>query len=112
MLSEAYRKLIHENKNIHINKLADFLGLPLHIVRRELEKTNRSWSYSGCNIPFCRFSKSPMGFVVYYKSKRLFTGNLNSASNFVTHLIWCIENKMFDAPRIESPYLMNLKLGE
>ena len=111
MLSKQQKQVIIENRNVSMPKLAGFLGVPLHYVRLELSKLKRSWSYSGCGIPFCRFSASPMGFVVYYKNKRVFVGCLKSSVSVVDHLIWCIESGVFKLPRIESPYLKNLKFG-
>ena len=111
-ISKNQQRVIVENKNLPVPKLAKFLNLPIHLVRSEIAKTNRAWSYSGCGIPFCRFSKSPLGFVVYYKNKRVFTGCLKSSVNVVDHLIWCIESGMFTKPRIEHPYLDNLNFIE
>lgn len=67
------------------------------------------WSYSGVGIPFMVFEHS---FLVRYKLKHLFSsGELTKAIEAVDHLIWCIENDIFNKPRIDHPYLENLKLG-
>lgn len=113
MITEQQKRVIRENPHLQAGKLARFLGLTVAQVKYA-RPFNVSWSYQGFNIPFCQFDKSDKphwsirkgGFRVAKSS------NLVEAICIIDHLIWCIENNIFNQPRIEHPYLENLKFGE
>ncbi len=108
-MTPQIKRLIKENPNLSNSKIAMLTGLKPHAIRNNRDKSK--WRYSGIGLPFLFFSMSSAMFCVDYKHNRLYTGGINTAINVVDHLIWCIEKGMFDKPRVEHPYLQNLKFG-
>ena len=113
-LTKEQKRVIHENPHLQIGKIAKFLGLKIHVVRYQREKNKSYWSYEGIGIPFCFFDicGNPHWSILKSRFRFAKTSNLKKAISIVDHLIWCIENNMFNQPRIEHPYLENLKFGE
>lgn len=68
------------------------------------------WFYGGVGIPFMHFDSSRPQYEVNYKGHRVARGTFSKCLSIVEHLIWCIENNMFNQPRIEHPYFENLPL--
>lgn len=111
-LTKEQKRVIRENPHLQPSKIAKFLGLSVNTVkyyRRDIF----TWVYSGIGFPFCDFDSCNAQWLVR-KNHALIakTSIINKAINFLDHLIWCIENNMFNQPRIEHPYLENLKFGE
>jgi len=113
-MNEQQKRVIRENPNLQSGVLARFLNLNKNTVKSHRTK-NRScgkWTYSGVGLPKMFFETVNGSFVVKYGSKWVFRGTFDKAVNVVDHLIWCIENGMFNQPRIEHPYFENLSFGE
>ena len=105
-LTKQQKRLINENPNIQAGKLAKLIGCNVRTIHRNRVS---KWSYEGVGIPFLKFD---CVFKVIYKKKYIASSAfIENALNVVVHLIWCIENNMFNKPRIEHPYLENLKFG-
>jgi len=112
-MNEMQKRVIRENPNLQSNKLADFLGLSRNtVISYRYRLGGVSWSYSGIGIPFMYFNKSCAQYFVSKSRGIFYNGLFGKAVNVVDHLIWCIENNMFNQSRIEHPYLVNLKFGE
>lgn len=114
-LTEQQKRVIRENPHLQSGKLAILLVASQASVDSYKYRNNiRVWTYRGFGIPFLRFdfqSKLPC-YRVEYKGSYIFGGFLSVALFVVDHLIWCIENNMFNKPRIEHPYFDNLKIGD
>ena len=104
-MTEQQKRVIRENPHIQSGKLAKLIGCSAKTVQRN---RNHVWSYEGVGIPFMRFD---VLFRVKYKHRFIFASNsMVKSLAVVDHLIWCIENGMFNKARIEHPYFENLKL--
>lgn len=104
-LTSEQEKVINENPHIRGSEIANLIGCNARTVRRNRRSC---WSYSGVGIPFLVFDGS---FRVKYKHKFIFvSSSRDKAIAVVDHLIWCIENNMFNQPRIEHPYFEKLSL--
>ena len=111
-MNDQQRRVIEENPNLSAGKLADFLGLSVNTVKYH-KKNKSNWFYYGVGLPFCCFDIINCQWSVVKNHRRIVkTSSLDKAIKVVDHLIWCIENNMFNQPRIEHPYLENLKFGE
>ena len=110
-LTEKQKRVIRENPHIQSGKLAKLLSCNVKAVRYYRQS---SWSYSGVGIPFMCFdcSGKPHWSIVYKRVRIAKRSLLSDAINIVDHLIWCIESKMFNQPRVEHPYFVNLKFGD
>ena len=109
-LTEQQKRVILENPHLESGKLAGFLGLKAGTVKayRLRNKIRGKWTYEGTKVPFMHFDGL---FRVKYKNRFIFASNsLSKSINLVDHLIWGIENDMFNKPRIEHPYFEGLKL--
>lgn len=112
-MTEQQKRVIRENPHLSASKIASLLGLSRStIVSYRYRLGGVCWSYSGKGIPFFYFSNSCAQHFVKYNGKVFYNGVISKAINIVDHLIWCIENNIFNQPRIEHPYLVNLKFGE
>lgn len=108
-MTEQQKRVIRDNPHLQSGKLAKLLGINAKRVDwfKYSNKLN-AWSYTGVNIPFLHFDKKTVSFKVRYRHQTLFSGSFKTAIKFVDHLLWCIENNMFNQPRIEHPYFENL----
>lgn len=107
-ITRIQRRFILDNPHIQSGKLALLMGLKAGTIKqfRRRKKLQSNWTYSGKGIPFMRFSET---YRVKYKHRPIFwSGDLTKAIKAVDHLIWCIENKMFNAKPIEHPYFENI----
>ena len=112
-MNDQQRKVIDENPNLSAGKLAYFLGLSRNtVISYRYRLGGVAWSYSGIGVPFMYFNRSCAQYFVSKSRIVFYNGLFGKAVNVVDHLIWCIENNMFNQPRIEHPYLENLKFGE
>lgn len=116
MLSKQQKQLIIDNPNLNACVLAKFIGAKSQTVTsfRFRNKIKSKWYHKGNKIPFLSVrTNDRYALDVYFRSGTLATsGSFSKAMKIVDHLIWCIELDMFDKPRIENPYLQNLKFGE
>ena len=111
MMTEQQKRVIRENPHLQSGKLASFLGVSRKAVESFKRRQNlNKWSYTGINIPYCKFHKDNLDYTVSYKHKTIFSGCFKSAMSVLDHLIWCIENGIFKKARIEHPYFENIKL--
>lgn len=112
-MTEQQKRVIRENPHLSTKKLALFLDVSVRSVENYRSK-NRVYKfcYSGVGVPFLYFNKATLSRMVIFKGKTIFHGSLKLSFKVLDHLIWCIENNMFNQPRIEHPYLVNLKFGE
>ena len=111
-LTDQQKRIIRENPHIQRGKLSKFLGVSKLSVDSYREYNNlKSWTYSGCGFPFLSFNTAGVCYRVQYKRSVIFFGSIKNALKVLDQLIWCIENNMFNKPRIEHPYLENLKFG-
>ena len=111
-MTEQQKRVIRENPHLQSGKLAKLLGVRQHTLKTYRIRNDLlgSWSYRGVGIPFLVFDES---FCIRYRFKYIFSSPfLSKAIDVVDHLIWCIENGMFNMPRIENPYFDNLRFGE
>lgn len=112
-LSSSEKRVIIENPHLDSRKLALILNVGVSKVKNYRAKNIKTeWRYSGSGLPFIFFNVSSAKFSVEYKGKRLYTGVLSTAIKVLDHLIWCIENGLFDMPRIGNPYFSDIKFGE
>lgn len=109
-MTEQQKRVIRENPHLQAGRLAEFLGLNVNTVRsyRVRNKARRSWTYTGLGIPMMFFNIDSGCFIVSNKKAKLFKGVFSKAIDVVDRLLWCIENNMFNQPRIEHPYFENL----
>lgn len=106
-LTKQQKQAIKDNPNIQSGKLAKLIGCNVKTVQRNRVS---KWSYTGVGVPFFRFDGL---FRVKYRHSFIYASkSYVKAMQVVEHLIWCIENEMFNQARIEHPYFENLKLGE
>ena len=116
MLSNQQKRAIIDNPNLNANVLAQFLGCKQQTVTsfRFRKGINCNWYYKGNKIPFLSIrTNDRYALDVYYRSGTVATsGSFSKAIKIVDHLIWCIETGVFKLPKIESPYLKNLKFGD
>ena len=110
-LTEQQKRVIRENPHLQRGKLSRLLGVGEFSIDSYKTYNNlKSWTYSCCGMPFLSFHPLSTSYRVQYKSRVIFLGSRNKAINVLDHLIWCIENDMFNKPRIENPYFEGLKL--
>ena len=116
MLNAYERQLILDNPNLNACVLAGFIAAKSQTVTsfRFRNKIKSKWYHKGNKIPFLSVrTNDRYALDIYFRSGTLATsGSFSKAIKIVDHLIWCIELGMFDKPRIENPYLKNLKFGE
>lgn len=108
-MTEQQKRVVRENLHLQSGKLSALLGVSKRTINDFRSKIVKTWTYSGVGIPFMVFDKS---FTVNRYGYLYSSPVLCNAIKAVDHLIWCIENNMFNQPRIEHPYLVNLKFGE
>ena len=108
-LTQQQKRVVRENQHIHSGKLAELLGCDARAVRYHKKSM---WSYTGVGIPFMCFdgSDKPHWSIAKDGKRIAKSASLEKAVSIVDHLIWCIENGMFNQPRIENPYFTGLKL--
>lgn len=110
-MTPQIKRLLAENPHLQSGKLALLTGMKPRAINKFKKENGLTgkWTYSGVGIPFMCYEFS---YLVRYKQKHIgSSGLLEKAIDLVDHLIWCIENNMFNKPKIEHPYLSNLKLG-
>lgn len=111
-MTPQIKQLLIDNPNLQSGKLASITGMNKRAINKFKKQNGLTgkWSYSGVGIPFITFDSL---YRVKYKHRYVVArNNLNDAIEFLEHLIWCIENRIFDLPRIEHPYLKNITFGE
>lgn len=112
-LTEQQKRVINENPHLSTKKLSLFLGVTVRQIEKLRAKSrNYKFCYPGIGIPFFYFNGATLSRMVIHKGKTIFHGSFDLSLKVLDHLIWCIENNMFNQPRIERPYLENLKFGE
>ena len=106
-LTIEQKRVISQNPNIHSAKLAKLIDCHPKTIRRSRVS---NWSYTGVGIPLLRFDGL---YRVKYKHKFIFASiSFNKSMEVLDHLIWCIDNGMFNKARIEHPYFYSLRFGE
>ena len=106
-LTIEQKRVVSQNPNIHSAKLAKLIGCNQKTIQRNRVS---NWSYTGVGIPFLRFDGL---FRIKYKHKFIFAStSINKSMEVLEHLIWCIDNGMFNKARIEHPYFYSLRFGE
>lgn len=108
ILSRSQIRTIMQNPKINSFALARLMGVKAQTITsfRFRRGLGSLWHYKGFGVPFSSF-RGDMRHQVEIEFKKMYIASTNSAEKafaIVDHLIWCIENGMFNAKPIEHPY--------
>lgn len=112
ILSTSQIRTIIQNPKINSCVLARLMGVKSQTITsfRFRRGLGSSWHYKGFGIPFASF-RGDERHQIEIEFKKMYIASTNSASKavaIVDHIIWCIENNMFNKARIEHPYREDL----